>query len=107
MAWLTADLESIRRYLGFPVSQNSYTQIQTQMNKVAGVASGAAIATGQDLLTQLAAINTAINTARTKAGVADEVTDTTSTSYYKGMDLLTLRSEGRRNVRELASLLDY
>lgn len=109
MPWAEADKESIRRWLGWPVSQRSYQRIMQKQNDVAAVGGEGAIVTTQDILLQIRLINTAINDQRDVAGLADEATSTedgaSDRTFYRGQSLAELREEGRRNVRELAETL--
>lgn len=103
MAWTTANKEAIRKFLGFPVQTQALQNIQSRMDDVQTL-SPDAVLTAQTYLTTLAAIDSAINSGRDTAAIAD-LANTSATSYFRGENLHTQRSEGQRIVRELAEML--
>lgn len=103
MPWLSTDKEKIRKFLGFPVQTRAIQNIQDRMDDVQTI-SPDSVTTAQEYLTTLTSINTAVNSGRDTAAIAD-LANTSATSYFRGENLKVQREEGQRIARELAELL--
>lgn len=104
MAWLQNDRDRIRKYLCYPLTEYSLAQIQNRMSAVNAL-STEAVNQAQAYLRELADVETQINSKRDYAGTSSYSTSGSSTDYFQGETLRTLRSEGARIIRELADLL--
>lgn len=106
MSWNDLDRERIRKYLGYPVTAAALNLIQSKQAAISAIGGDAAIGSVQQWLMELTTIERQLNETRPFAGVATYSTAGSSTDYFFGQRMSSLREEARRYVNLVASTLE-